>query len=203
HLSLDSLDLIQQKIDRLYVPKGGLAYLPDYSFESKELGWWKSEALGDATGVHPDSLKITAVPVQHNGMRYGVDIGWMKTSYTGYVIQYHGITVYFGGDTAFNAKNFTDTAELFPTIDLAILPIGPIQPRSIMESMHEDPKEALDAFALLHAKAMVPIHYDTFVNSVDHPQDALNALDAAVKARHLEGRVFRLEIGQQKVLIAK
>jgi L-ascorbate metabolism protein UlaG (beta-lactamase superfamily) len=199
HLSLDTLDMIQHKIDRLYLPKGGFAYLPDYSFESHELGWWKSETLGD----HPDSLKITAVPVQHNGMRYGVDIGWMKTSFTGYVIQYHGITVYYGGDTAFNAKNFSDTSDLFPRIDLALLPIGPVQPRSFMEVMHEDPPEALDAMRLLHAKTMIPIHYDTFVNSVDEVGDALRLLDAQVKARHLEDEVFRLEVGEQKVVIAK
>ncbi|MEO7114044.1 MAG: MBL fold metallo-hydrolase [Polyangiaceae bacterium] len=199
HLSLDTLDMIQHKIDRLYVPKGGFAYLPDYSFESHELGWWKSVQLGD----RPDSLKITAVPVQHNGMRYGIDIAWMKTSYTGYVIQYHGITVYYGGDTAFNAKDFSDTSDLFPSIDLAILPIGPIKPRSIMEAMHEDPPEALDAMALLHAKTMIPIHFDTFVNSVDEFGDAARLLDAQVKARHLEDKVFRLEIGQQKVVITK
>jgi N-acyl-phosphatidylethanolamine-hydrolysing phospholipase D len=203
HLSLDTLDMIQHKIDRLYVPKGGFAYLPDYSFESHELGWWKSDTLGDASGVKPDSLKITAVPVQHNGMRYGVDIGWMKTSFTGYVIQYHGITVYYGGDTAFNAKNFSDTADLFPSIDLALLPIGPIQPRSLMEVMHEDPPEAIQAFELLKAKTMIPIHFDTFVNSVDDFGDAPKALDAQVKAKHLEDKVFRLEIGQQKVVIAK
>lgn len=203
HLSLDTLDMIQHKIDRLYVPKGGLSYLPDYSFESRELGWWKSEQLGDTSGVKPDSLKITAVPVQHNGMRYGVDIGWMKTSFTGYVIQYHGITVYYGGDTAFNAKNFSDTAELFPSIDLALLPIGPIQPRALMEAMHEDPPEAIQAFELLKAKTMIPIHFDTFVNSVDEFGDAPKALDAQVKAKHLEDKVFRLAIGQQKVVIAK
>jgi N-acyl-phosphatidylethanolamine-hydrolysing phospholipase D len=195
HLSLDSLDIIQHKIDRLFVPEGGLAYLPDYSFESNELGWWKSETLG--------GLKITAVPVQHNGMRYGVDVGWMKKSFTGYVIQYHGITVYYGGDTAFNPKNFSDTADLFPVIDLALLPIGPILPRNIMESMHEDPQEALDAFALLHAKTMIPIHFDTFLNSADEIGDAPKQLDRIAKERHLEDKVFRLEIGQQKVVIAR
>jgi N-acyl-phosphatidylethanolamine-hydrolysing phospholipase D len=199
HLSLDSLDIIQHKIDRLFVPEGGLAYLPDYSFEPHELGWWKSEALGDRA----DSLKITAVPVQHNGMRYGVDIGWMKKSFTGYVIQYHGITVYYGGDTAFNPKDFSDTAELFPSIDLALLPIGPIQPRGIMESMHEDPEEALDAFALLKAKTMIPIHFDTFLNSADEIGDAPKQLDRIVKERHLEDKVFRLKVGQQKILIHK
>jgi N-acyl-phosphatidylethanolamine-hydrolysing phospholipase D len=199
HLSLDTLDMIQHKIDRLYVPKGGFAYLPDYSFESHELGWWKSDQLGD----HPDSLKITAVPVQHNGMRYGVDIGWMKTSFTGYVIQYHGLTVYYGGDTAFNAKNFSDTSDLFPRIDLALLPIGPVQPRALMEVMHEDPSEALDAMRLLHAKTMIPIHFDTFVNSVDETGDAPRLLDEQVKARHLEDKVFRLAIGEQKIVIAK
>lgn len=195
HLSLGSLDLIQDKVDRLYAPKGGLAYIPDYPFETDELGWWQSVELG--------GMKITAVKVQHNGMRYGIDAGWMKTSYTGYVVQYHGLTVYYAGDTAFNRDDFVETARRFPHIDLAILPIGPIKPRSIMESMHEDPEEAFAAFDLLHAKYMIPIHYETFINSVDAPHDSRNAFDALVKERHDEARAFRLEIGQQKVLIAK
>lgn len=195
HLSLDSLDLIEDKVDRLFLPKGGLAYMPDYRFETQELGWWQSEKLG--------GLELTAVKVQHNGMRYAVDAGWMKTSYTGWVIEYHGMTVYFGGDTAFNREDFEKAAARFPHIDLALLPIGPIEPRSIMESMHEDPEEAVQAFEILHAKYMIPIHYDTFVNSVDQVGDAPRALDRAVAERGLQSRVFRLEIGQQKVVIPR
>ena len=195
HLSLDSLDRIEDEVDRLYVPKGGLAYVPDYRFETNELGWWQSVELG--------GMKITAVKVKHNGMRYAVDAGWMKTSFTGYVVEYHGLTVYYAGDTAFDREDFVETAARFPNIDLAILPIGPIQPRAIMESMHEDPQEAFVAFDLLRAKYMIPIHYETFINSVDGPHDSRNAFDALVKERHDENRAFRLEIGQQKVLIAK
>ena len=195
HLSLDSLDLIEDKVDRLFVPKGGLAYLPDYRFEVDELGWWQSEKLG--------GLTVTGVKVQHNGMRYGIDAAWMKTSYTGWVVEYHGMTVYFGGDTAFNRADFVETAERFPSIDLALLPIAPVGPRSLMEVMHEDPNEAVEAFELLHAKYMVPMHFDTFVNSFDQPGDAPRMLDRVVAQKGLENRVFRLEIGRQKVLIAK
>jgi len=195
HLSLDSLDLVEDKVDRLFVPKGGLTYLPDYRFEEDELGWWQSRTLG--------GLTITAVKVQHNGMRYGVDYAWMKTSYTGWVLEYHGMTVYFGGDTAFNRADFVEAAERFPSIDLALLPIAPIEPRSFMESVHEDPNEAVEAFELLHAKYMIPIHFDTFVNSVDEPGDAPRMLDRAVAQKGLENRVFRLAIGQQKVVIPR
>ncbi|MGH7281905.1 MAG: MBL fold metallo-hydrolase [Polyangiaceae bacterium] len=195
HLSLDSLDMIEDKVDRLFVPKGGLEYLPDYRFEEDEIGWWEEKKLG--------GLTITSVKVQHNGMRYGLDATWMKTSYTGYVLEYHGMTVYYGGDTAFNRADFVETSERFPSIDLALLPIGPIEPRAIMEAMHEDPNEAVDAFELLHAKYMIPIHFDTFLNSADDIGDAPRMLDRAVAQKGLENRVFRLEQGQQKVVIPK
>ena len=55
----------------------------------------------------------------------------------------------------------------FDPIDLAILPIGPIHPREFMRSMHEDGYEALNAFADLGAKYMLPVHFNTFVNSTD------------------------------------
>jgi len=92
--------------------------------------------------------------------------------------------------------------ERFPNIDVALLPIGPIEPREIMRRFHLDPREALQAFFDLGAKRMVPVHYDTFVNSTDEVGDAMRALDAAKKKWDLGTReVAPVAVGERRVFL--
>lgn len=194
HLSLGSLELIEKKTSHLFVPKGGLVYVPDMSFDARELATWKTwEDRG---------LRVTSVPVKHVGWRYGLDAEWM-TSFGGWVVEYHGITVYFAGDTAYDGDAFRATAARFPNIDLALLPIAPIHPRDFMKRVHMDPKEALDAFADLRAKTFVPMHFDTLVNGFDAPGEARVTLAEEAKRRGVAERVQVLAIGEQRVLVAR
>jgi len=195
HYSMGSIDALGPKIRRLVLPGGGLVYAADWSFDVRELPRWSTWSF--------DGAKITAVPVRHVGWRYGIDRGWMDTSFTGYVFEYHGLTVYFGGDTGYEPSFFRETARRFPSIDLALLPIAPLEPRDFMERNHEDPREALLALRDLGARRMVPIHFDTFVNSLDEVGDAPRALDRAAKEMHLEDRVERLAIGEQRVIVPR
>jgi len=195
HLSFGSLEMLEEKTPMLLVPPGVRSILPRFKFESRELGIWQSyESRG---------LRITAVPVRHVGGRYGIDQGWNRLAFTGYVLEYNGLTVYFGGDTAFDAVNFSATEQHFTAIDLALLPICPNKPRDFMRRTHMDPSEALDAFELLAAKRMVPIHFDTFINSDDAPGDCPKLLRQLTHARRLDEKVAILEIGEQRVFIGK
>ncbi len=194
HLSLGSLELIQHKVGTLLMPQGGLVYLTDFPFRARELGRWQ-------TWEHA-GLRITAVPVMHNGFRYGADAAWMKTSFTGYVIRYRGVSVYFPGDTAYDRRDFVETRRRFPHLDLALLPIAPIEPRAFMRRSHLDPAQALDAFSDLGARWMIPIHYGTFVNGLDEPGQPLRELRQAMRARGAAGgRVDVLRIGERLVLL--
>lgn len=194
HLSYGSLSRIESKVKHALVPQGGLVYMPNYRFDASEVGTWESWRDGD--------LVVTAVPVKHIGWRYGVDAAWMKRAFTGYVIQYHGLTVYFGGDTAYDEPDFVATARRFPSIELAILPISPIHPRYHMKEVHEDPREAVQAFFDLRAKVLVPIHYDTFANGLDRDGEPASTLRAAATERGLDAtRVQILAIGEQRVIV--
>ncbi|MFS8065856.1 MAG: MBL fold metallo-hydrolase [Byssovorax sp.] len=196
HLSLGSLTLLERKIAMLIVPRKGLIYVPDYPFESRELPTWST--------WESDGLRVTAVPVKHSGYRYGIDRAWMDQSYTGYVIQYHGLTVYFGGDTAYDRENVAATAARFPSIDLALLPIAPIHPRAHMEDKHVDPKEAVQIFQELQARILVPIHFGTFINSEDAPGEPIAALRLVAKESKLDpGALQVLTQGEQRVLIPR
>jgi N-acyl-phosphatidylethanolamine-hydrolysing phospholipase D len=191
HLSLGSLERVEPKVRDLIVPERGLVYVPGFSFRTWELSTWEH--------WERDGLRVTAVPVRHNGFRYGLDGEWMTTSYTGYVIEYAGRTVYFGGDTAMT-EGFRATAERFAAIDLAILPIAPIEPREFMCRSHMDPKQAVEAFVTLGARTLVPMHYDTFVNSFDEVGEAPQMLSDAATAWGVSDRVVTLRIGEQRVL---
>ncbi|WP_437530528.1 MBL fold metallo-hydrolase [Sorangium sp. So ce726] len=196
HLSLGSLSLIEPKVRALLVPRGGLVYVPNHSFASFEVPTWTTWQQGD--------LKITAVPVRHSGYRYGLDRDWMTESFTGYVVEYHGITVYFGGDTAYDRDDFVKTRARFPSIDLALLPIAPVGPREFMESKHVDPAEAVQAFLDLGARRMMAIHFDTFINSTDTFGEAPRELRRVMAARGLgPDRVFLPRHGEQRVLITR
>lgn len=196
HLSPGSIELLAPRAAHLLVPSGAMVYVPDVELPATELPPW--------TSWEDRGLRVTAVPVDHSGWRYGADAAWMTGSYTGYVIEYRGLTVYFGGDTAYAPRSFAATARRFPRIDLALLPVGPIEPRELMGPHHMDPAEALRAFGELGAARMVPIHFDTFINSLD----AVGAVPAALRRAMAErglgpDRVAVLEVGEQRVLVAR
>jgi len=196
HLSIGSLERIERKVGFLVVPQKGTVYVPDFRFETVELPSWQTFERG--------GLRVTAVPVKHSGFRWVVDGEWMTTSFTGYVIEYHGLTVYFGGDTAYTKESFTATRARFPTLDVALLPISPINPRALVKNSHMDPREALWAFRDLGARWMVPIHFGTFVNSTDAPEEPVRVLRQEMAAQRVtEEEVRVLAIGEQQVLVAR
>ena len=195
HLSTASLDLLAPKIGALVVPDGGLVYVANYRFPMRELATWESWPSAAASASRPS-------PCKHGGMRWGADDAWMHAA-TGYVLDYHGMRVYFGGDTAYDRAKFRETARRFPGIDLAFLPIAPGRPHAFMEHMHEDAAEALEACVDLGAKRMVPIHFDTFVNGEDAVGEPARVLRDVARARHLEDHVAVLEIGEQRVFVPR
>jgi L-ascorbate metabolism protein UlaG (beta-lactamase superfamily) len=194
HLSLGSLDLIENKTKKIVVPYGGLAYVPNSHLPPVEMATWES--------IEWEGLRITAAPVEHPGWRFGGDRKWRTRAATAYVIEYGGQTVYFGGDTARSSWMFGAVARRFEKIDLALLPIAPIEPRDFMCRVHMDPAEALDAFEDLRASTMMPIHFDTFENSLDEHGEAPTLLRTLIKERKLDPqRVVILEQGQQRVFV--
>ncbi|TFH01410.1 MAG: MBL fold metallo-hydrolase [Calditrichales bacterium] len=194
HFSPYSLDMIKTRIRQLVMPQGGFVYLPNFAFSASELKTNETLDIGD--------LKITAVPVIHNGWRYGLDNSWMKTSYTGYIIDYHGIRVFFSGDTAYDAELFQEMGKRYPGIDLALLPVAPVHPREYSKVRHTDPAEAIQIMIDSGARCMIPIHYGTFPESLDQPGEALKLLQQEKTRLGLsDSQVIPLEIGEQKVLI--
>ena len=194
HFSYGSLDLLSKKA-RLLFPAGGIEYVPEFGFaQACPLKPWQS--------IENDGLQVTAVPVQHFGGRYGFDAGMNDApTWTGYVIQYKGITVFFAGDTGYNPEYFKEIGRRF-RIDVALIPIAPVEPREYMSRVHADPAEALQIFEDVRAKTMIPIHHDTFFQGLEPRLSyAKSILQKLVVERSLQNRVKILEVGEQIILI--
>jgi L-ascorbate metabolism protein UlaG (beta-lactamase superfamily) len=193
HFSYSSLDLLPRTA-RLFVPSGGIEYTPEYGFrETLPVKPWQV--------FEEDGLRITAVPVQHFGGRYGFDAGWnAEPTWTGYVIEYKGTTVFFAGDTGYNPEFFKEIGRRFH-VDVALLPIAPVEPREFMSRVHVDPKEALQIFQDVGATIMIPIHHDTFFQGMEPaPTYARAILQKLMEERGLQDRVKILDIGEQIIV---
>lgn len=191
HLSPASLRALAGRTKRVFVPPGAAQDVPPGPYEVIELGRWQRWS--------GDGLEVTAVPVLHSGGRLLLDAATHPAASTGYVVRRDGHSLYFPGDTAYAEPLFTEVAQRLGPVDLALMPICPIAPAQRMHPNHLDPAEALRAAAALHARWMVPIHHDTFVNSLDDPGDCLQALREAMRG-NAAVTVEVLPIGGQAVL---
>ncbi|HKT61485.1 MAG TPA: MBL fold metallo-hydrolase [Gemmatimonadales bacterium] len=143
-----------------------------------ELAWGERTRVG--------ALEIESVETRHWGARMVTDRhrGW-----GGYLLRKSGLTVLFGGDTA-----YTDAFDHLgdrDRIDLAILPIGAYDP---WISNHASPEEAWRMFQRLGASYFLPIHHSTFRLSrepLDEPMRRLLAIAGPER-----WRVVISEVGQ-------
>jgi N-acyl-phosphatidylethanolamine-hydrolysing phospholipase D len=193
HLNYSTLSALPKK-SRLLIPYGAAHYTPELGFrEIRQMKPWDE--------FYEDSVHITSVPSQHFGGRYGFDIPWMAgKGYCGYVIQYKGRTVYFAGDTGYRDSMFTRIGESSP-IDVALIPIAPIEPRQMMSRVHLDPHRAVQAFKELRAKLMIPIHHRTFVQGLE-PQItfAQSELEEIVKEKASQEKIYIIKIRERRIV---
>ncbi|HJQ82718.1 MAG TPA: MBL fold metallo-hydrolase [Candidatus Binatia bacterium] len=149
-----------------------------------ELAW------GDAVTVR--DVRITAVPVKHWGTRnvWPDDRGW-----TGFVVEHASGTVFFPGDTAY-FPGFRDYGRRW-AIDVALLPIGAYSPPAFRR-VHMNPEDALQTLVDLDARAMVPIHWGTFVVSYEPIDEPVRWLGELARVRGLTGRVAVLRHGESR-----
>jgi L-ascorbate metabolism protein UlaG (beta-lactamase superfamily) len=191
HLSTGSFPLIQHRIANVLTPPGAAADVPRGPYSITELPAWQSWERED--------LRITAVPVLHSGGRLLADAESHPQAFTAFVIEYHRMVVFFAGDTAYDAAIFQAIAARFPTIDLALMPIGPISPESEMMSHHLNPAQALAATDILGAKHTLPIHFGTFINSFDQPGEVEAAFGRALATGSPNVAAALPRIGEQRV----
>ncbi len=154
-----------------------------------ELDWWETHQVG--------GWKFTATPVQHWSARGLHDR--FESLWSGWVIENEATTVYFAGDTGYNAQDFTETGERFGPFDLALIPIGAYLPRWFMKSMHVNPEEAVQIHLDVRSKLSIGMHWGTFPLTAEEPGAPPIQLDEALKAKGLSPTDFvAIPIGATK-----
>lgn len=205
HTNLGSLALLEERFPdaKLVFPEGLEEFLPNLSFDfipMKKADEKNKIYFGEEKNI--DGVKITAVAAFHWGGRYGLDgLIWGYDSYTGYIIEYNGMTVYFAGDTSYDNEFFKKLDTKY-NIDLAIIPIGPCLHCYYIDKpyRHLYPSGVIKILKETNIKMIIPVHYGTILekSEPEKPKDILiKLLD---KEPQLKDRIKILKIGEQLIL---
>lgn len=117
------------------------------------------------TNTTVDGITFTCFPSHHFSRRTMTDAAtklWCSWLFQYTTDNNDTISIYFGGDTALGphfqeVRNFVGRP-----IDLALMPVGPQNPESVMRTVHLNPQDVKDMSDVLEAKVVIPIHYGTF-----------------------------------------
>ena len=134
----------------------------------EECGWWDEAELS----FPQMKLKITAVPAQHFSGRTGRDRN--HTLWTGWVVEFHpegtsAKTLYFVGDTGYNAQDFKAIGKRWAKIDLSLIPIGSYLPYRFMAPVHVDPQDSVRIHKEVNSVLSLGMHWKTFPSLSDEP----------------------------------
>jgi len=145
-----------------------------------ELDWWSEQNFGD--------VFFAATPAQHFSGRTLWDS--METLWSSWVIRIGEFSVWFGGDTGYNATQFKQIGRRYGPFDLGLIPIGAYQPRWFMRPVHVDPTEAVLLHQDVLARQSVGIHWGTFPLAAEEIDAPAKELRHAVRAANLSARAF-------------
>ncbi|MBP7283954.1 MAG: MBL fold metallo-hydrolase [Leptospiraceae bacterium] len=173
----------------LFAPEGGITYIPNELFE-------KVHSVNNMKTFAINEMKITAIPVRHFGGRWLIDNLWDGEPYTGYIIEYKGVTVFFGGDTGYDDSIFKLLGKAY-NIDIALIPVGPtswINSRGMGSGVHVNPLGAVQIFKDLNAKFMIPIHHSTFYR---RGGSEVELIKEAIEKSNAKDKIKLLLIGEK------
>jgi L-ascorbate metabolism protein UlaG (beta-lactamase superfamily) len=179
HLSQDTIHLIGNGPDYL-VPLKIKNWFDEKDIKNvREFDWWESTLIKD--------VRFHFVPARHFSKRGLFDTN--KTLWGGWVVEGKRHKIYIAGDTGYD-ESFRTLAQKFPSLDVAVLPIGAYDPSWFMQPVHLNPEEAIQAFIDTGASYMIPIHWGTF-KLTDEPLDE--------PMQRLLNEIKRLDIPQERV----
>jgi L-ascorbate metabolism protein UlaG (beta-lactamase superfamily) len=139
-----------------------------------ELDWGETTAMAGVT--------IEAFQTRHFGWRFPWEPdrsrgAWTGRSFNAYLISKNGRHILFGGDTAYQ-EFFKPLAERNITIDLAMMPIGAYDP---WIRVHASPEQAVEMANHMNAKAILPLHWNTFTLSNEPQREPIERLKKALE----------------------
>lgn len=212
HMDAESLiSLKNHKNIHFLVPKGNKKWFDKRGFaKTSEYCWWDKDVfVCDSSGAidnksNKSQINFSFLPASHWSQRGVFDKN--KTLWGSWLIEYknpeiNGFKIFFAGDTAYDT-HFKEIAQDYPDINVALMPIGPCEPRKHIAHHHVDAKESLVAFSDLNAEHFVPMHWGTFplgAENFDLPLRRLvNNWSDFYKSGLLHGKSLHLpQVGQK------
>lgn len=190
HMDAASLYALKERNPNMKVlaPQGDKAWFTKRRFRAYELSWWESHADKKCT--------FSFLPAVHWSGRGLFDTN--RSLWGSWMIQATDRFIYFAGDTAYG-DHFTQIAHEYPSIDVALMPIGPCEPKEWMLRTHMDVELSLQAFHDLKATHFIPMHWGTFPFGNDQ-FDAPIAQLKKYSARQKRGSFHPLKAGYRHIV---
>ncbi len=148
-----------------------------------ELDWWQHHVLGR-------DCSIALTPSQHWSNRIGTPRN--HRLWGGFFLNVDQRSVWFVGDTGYDAEIFRAVRQRCGSPDLALVPIGAYEPRWFMAPMHINPAEAVQLHRDVGARLSVGMHWGTFQLTDEGRDDPLEALAVARATIGLAAEEFRI-----------
>lgn len=150
-------------------------------------GWYQQFAIKDK------AVEITYLPAKHWCRRGLTDVN--QILWGSFMIRTPKKSIYFAADTGYHT-HFAEIAQLFPNIDIALMPVGAYKPPYIMQEVHTNPYEAVQGFHDLQAKTFIPMHYGTFDLSDEPAGEPTKILTELKQTAQLKGELKMLKFGE-------
>mgnify|MGYP003571020279 CR=1 FL=1 len=155
-----------------------------------EFDWWDRRQVAGA--------QVIATPSQHWTGRGLFDR--YEQLWAAWAVQVDDFRFWFGGDTGYNAKIFTEIGRRLGPFDLGLIPVGGYAPRWFMQDMHVNPEEAVQLHRDIGARFSLGIHWGAFpltAEPIDEPPARLRqAARSLTDSRFVTfpvGKTVRLE----------
>jgi L-ascorbate metabolism protein UlaG (beta-lactamase superfamily) len=195
HLDEQSMKLLVEQQPIMLVPQGTKEWFIDRGFSNVfENNWWETSSFSR----DGKDIEFTFVPAVHWSGRGLTDAH--TSLWGGWVIKTANRTVYFAGDTGLNKNIFNAIKEFTKKIDCVFLPIGPCEPRKLMQHSHMSAEEAVEAYKILEASLFIPMHWGTFAlgpDSFDAPMQRLDQAWAENIPVDLQKNLYRIKFGER------
>lgn len=174
------------------VPMGDKAWFDRRGFAAtRECMWWDELTFGLEGPNGP--ITFAFLPAKHWSQRGIFDKN--RSLWGSWMISWNGFSIYFGGDTGYSS-HFKAIGQFYPTIDVAIMPIGPCEPRVWMKQSHVSAQEAGQGFIDLDARHFVPMHWATFCFGTD-------SFDMPLKRLHNWWQEFKQQLKNKELHVFK
>ncbi len=175
HLDLPTIEYLNGRVQRYFVPLGVGARLQDMGVEAKrieEFDWWQNASHA--------GVQLTAAPAQHFSGRTLWDR--IRTLWASWVIQSGDQRIFYSGDSGY-FPGFKQSGDRFDGFDLALMENGAYD--SYWPSVHMSPEETVQAFQDLRGRMLYVVHNSTFNLAFHTWQDPLERVAALAEAKRL------------------